>query len=123
VDRVLAPYTSQWEPMPVAAPLVAPDSAWFVDAFELAFHRTPEYPAAQAFALGVIFEECRRRCAGRLTRSDLLHAAHRIETTTFHGGFRLDPSTGRQVGHRVRLVQWRGGRKRVIGESRDSEVP
>jgi ABC-type branched-subunit amino acid transport system substrate-binding protein len=120
-EGILGP--SQWEPMPVAAPLVGPDSGWFVDAFERAFHRTPEYPAAQAFALGVIFEECRRRCAGRLTRSDLLRAAHRLETTTFYGGFRLDPSTGRQVGHRVRLVQWRGGRKRVIGESRDSEIP
>ena len=39
-EGVLGP--SQWEPMSVAAPLVGPDSAWFVDAFERAFHRTPE---------------------------------------------------------------------------------
>ena len=31
------------------------------------------------------------------------------------GVFRLDPSTGRQIGHGIRLVQWLGGRKRVIG--------
>jgi ABC-type branched-subunit amino acid transport system substrate-binding protein len=106
---------SQWEPTAGEAPLVGPDSGWFVDAFERAFHRTPEYPAAQAFAVGVIFRECRRRRAGSLESAALLGAAHALETTTFYGGFRLDPSTGRQVGHGVRLVQWRGGRKRVIG--------
>ncbi|MGH7319098.1 MAG: ABC transporter substrate-binding protein [Candidatus Rokuibacteriota bacterium] len=105
---------SQWEPTAGEAPLVGPDSAWFVDAFERAFHRTPEYPAAQAFAVGVIVGECRRR-TGSLARAALLGAAHALETATFYGGFRLDPSTGRQVGHGVRLVQWRGGRKRVIG--------
>ena len=105
---------SQWEPTAGEAPLVGPDSAWFVDAFERAFHRTPEYPAAQAFAVGVIVTECRRR-AGSLVSAALLGAAHALETTTFYGGFRLDSSTGRQVGHGVRLVQWRGGRKHVIG--------
>jgi branched-chain amino acid transport system substrate-binding protein len=106
---------SQWEPTSGEAPQVGPDSGWFVDAFERAFHRTPEYPAAQAFAGGVIVEECRRRRAGSLASAALLAAAHALETTTFYGGFRLDPATGRQIGHGVRLVQWRGGRKHVIG--------
>ena len=105
---------SQWEPTAGEAPRVGPDSGWFVDAFERAFHRTPEYPAAQAFAVGVIVGECRRR-AGSLASAALLGAAHALETTTFYGGFRLDSSTGRQVGHGVRLVQWRDGRKHVIG--------
>jgi ABC-type branched-subunit amino acid transport system substrate-binding protein len=105
---------SQWEPTPGPAPRLGPDSAWFVDAFERAFHRTPGYPAAQAFALGVIVEECRRRAGGRLAGPALLEAARALDTTTLYGAFRLDPATGRQVGHRVRLVQWRGGRKRVI---------
>jgi ABC-type branched-subunit amino acid transport system substrate-binding protein len=111
-EGILGP--SQWEPTAGEAPLVGPDSAWFVDAFERAFHRTPEYPAAQAFAVGVIVAECRRR-AGSLASAALLGAAHALETTTFYGGFRLDSSTGRQVGHGVRLVQWRDGRKHVIG--------
>jgi hypothetical protein len=43
-----------------APPGAASDS--FIGAFEEAFHRPPEYPAAQAFAIGLILMECRRRC-------------------------------------------------------------
>jgi branched-chain amino acid transport system substrate-binding protein len=105
---------SQWEPTAGEAPLTGPDSTWFAGAFEGASQRTPEYPAAQAFAIGLIFEECRRRCAGSLDDGALLDAARVLRTTTFYGGFRLDPVTGRQVGHRIRLVQWRDGEKRVV---------
>ncbi|HSE95108.1 MAG TPA: ABC transporter substrate-binding protein [Methylomirabilota bacterium] len=107
---------SQWEPTPAPTPQLGPDSAWFVTAFEQAFRRAPEYPAAQAFALGLIVEECRRRSGGSLAGSALLEAAHALDTTTLYGGFRLDSATGRQIGHRVRLVQWRNGRKHVLDE-------
>jgi branched-chain amino acid transport system substrate-binding protein len=110
-EGILGP--SQWEPTAGDTPLVGPDAGWFVDAFERAFQRTPEYPAAQAFALGLILEECRRR-AGSLESAGLVDAARALETRTFYGGFRLDPLTGRQVGHEVRLVQWRGGRKCLV---------
>jgi branched-chain amino acid transport system substrate-binding protein len=106
---------SQWEPTAGEVPLTGPNSRWFAGAFEDAFQRAPEYPAAQAFAIGLIVTECRRRCGGSLEDGLLIAAAHALETTTFYGGFRLDPVTARQVGHRVRLVEWRDGRKRVIG--------
>jgi ABC-type branched-subunit amino acid transport system substrate-binding protein len=111
-EGVIGP--SQWEPATGEVPLVGPDSEWFARAFEDAFHRAVEYPAAQAFALGLIVAECRRRCAGNLDDRALLDAARALETATFYGGFRLDPATGRQVGHQVRLVQWGGGRKRLL---------
>jgi hypothetical protein len=44
----------------------------------------------------------------------LLGVAHTLETTTLYGGFQLDRLTARQIGHRVLLVQWRGGRKVMI---------
>ena len=111
-EGVMGP--SQWEPAVGEAPLTGPDATWFTDAFEDAFQRAPEYPAAQAFAMGLIFEECRRRCAGNLDDGALLDAARTLQTTTFFGRFRLDPVTGRQVGHRIRLVEWRDGRKCVV---------
>jgi branched-chain amino acid transport system substrate-binding protein len=106
---------SQWEPGTGEAPLTGPESRWFVRTFENAFRRSPEYPAAQAFAVGLILEECRRRCAGSLDDTALLDAARSLETTTFYGRFSLDPVTGRQTGHEIRLVQWHDGRKQVVG--------
>ena len=106
---------SQWEPTAGEAPLVGPDSGWFVDAFERAFHRTPEYPAAQAFAVGVIFGNAVVVAQG-VSRAPPCSASRTPS--------RPRPSTAasastRRRGDRsatgVRLVQWRGGRKRVIG--------
>jgi ABC-type branched-subunit amino acid transport system substrate-binding protein len=111
-DGIIGP--SQWERAAGEPPLTGPGANWFARAFEAAFQRAPEYPAAQAFALGLIVAECRRRCAGSLDDARLLEAAFALETTTLFGGFRLDPLTGRQIGHRVRLVEWRDGRKRVV---------
>jgi branched-chain amino acid transport system substrate-binding protein len=105
---------SQWEPAAGDTPVLGPDSDSFVGAFKEAFHRPPEYTAAQAFAIGLILMECRRRCGGSLDDAALLGAARALETTTFYGGFGLDPWTGRQVGHRIRLVRWEEGRKRVV---------
>jgi ABC-type branched-subunit amino acid transport system substrate-binding protein len=105
---------SQWEPSVSDTPLLGPDSDSFIGAFEKAFHRPPEYPAAQAFAIGLILMECRRRCGGSLDDIALLGAARALETTTFYGAFRLDPWTGAQVGHAIRLVRWQEGRKRAL---------
>jgi hypothetical protein len=82
-------------------------------AFQRTFHRVPDYPAAQAFAIGVVLTDCLRRAAS-LGDESLLRAAHALKTTTLYGRFRLDPLTSRQIGHRVLLVQWRDGRKVVI---------
>jgi len=110
-DGVIGP--SQWEPGVCEEPRSGPDSAWFYSAFQRTFHRVPDYPAAQAFALGVVLTDCLRRAAS-LGDESLLRAAHALETTTLYGRFRLDPLTSRQIGHRVLLVQWRDGRKVVI---------
>ncbi|MBI3989820.1 MAG: amino acid ABC transporter substrate-binding protein [candidate division NC10 bacterium] len=104
---------SQWEPGVPLDILTGPSSSWFVSAFQTAFHHEPEYPAAQAFATGVLFAEC-LRLSGTLDDERLLAAAHGLETTTLFGRFQLDPVTGRQIGHQVLLIQWRSGRKVVL---------
>jgi branched-chain amino acid transport system substrate-binding protein len=104
---------SQWEPAADDAPLSGPNSEWFCSEFHTRFHQRPEYPAAQAFAIGIVVGECLRR-AGSLEDESLLKVARTLETTTLYGGFRLDRLTARQIGHRVLLVQWREGRKVVI---------
>jgi branched-chain amino acid transport system substrate-binding protein len=110
-EGVIGP--SQWEPAADDGPLTGPSSEWFCSEFHTRFHQRAEYPAAQAFAIGIVVGECLRR-AGSLEDEPLLRVAHALETTTLYGGFRLDRLTARQIGHRVLLVQWRGGRKVVI---------
>lgn len=110
-EGVIGP--SQWEPNVHHAPLAGPGEKWFCSGFERAFHQRPGYPAAQAFAVGIVIIECLRR-AGTLEDESLLRAAHSLDTTTLYGRFRLAPTTSRQIGHHVLLVQWRSGRKVVI---------
>jgi branched-chain amino acid transport system substrate-binding protein len=103
-EGVLGP--SQWEP--------APGSEWFLHAFQERLGHVPEYTAAGAYATGLVIEECIRR-ADSLDDRRLRDAAAGLDFETFYGRFRIDPETGRQLGHAVVLVRWRGRRKLVLG--------
>jgi branched-chain amino acid transport system substrate-binding protein len=61
----------------------------------------------------LIFEECVRQ-VGSLQDSDLLPAAAELDCFTLYGKFRLDSASGRQVGHRILLVQWDQEHKVVL---------
>src|SRR4029453_14232332 len=110
-EGVIGP--SQWEPDVHRTPLAGPHEKWFCAELERAFHQRPGYPAAQAFGVGIVIIECLQR-AGTLEDGSLLRVAHSLDTTTLYGRFRLDPTTSRQIGHHMLLVQWRSGRKVVI---------
>lgn len=105
--------SSQWESGLVVDVDVGPRETWFLSRFRQAFGQAPEYPAIQAFAMGVVAGECARR-AGNLRDAALRKAATDLDVTTCFGRFRIDGETGQQVGHRPVLVEWRGGEKRVV---------
>ena len=50
----------------------------------------------------------------RLEQESLRAAFSDLRTTTLFGDFAIDRVTGRQIGHKVLLVQWHGGEKVVI---------
>jgi branched-chain amino acid transport system substrate-binding protein len=104
---------SQWEPGAMSTPDVGPSSAAFVERFRQRFGQIPDYPAAQAYAAGVILQRC-VQLAGSCVDADLRTAAARLRCRTFYGDFRVDPQSGEQVGHKVVLAQWQGGEKRVV---------
>jgi ABC-type branched-subunit amino acid transport system substrate-binding protein len=101
---------SQWEPGIDLADLVGPDSPWFVASFRSRFGYVPDYIAAGSFATGIVLAECIQH-AGSLDDDALHGAASQLDIATLYGRFRMDPASGRQVGHRMLLVEWRGGRK------------
>lgn len=105
---------AQWFPAAAPpAPDVGPGPGWFVRTYLRRTGDEPPYPAAQAFAAGLVYGR------GLWTASEprdqgVQHAVSNLDCTTLYGRFRLDPSTGLQVGHRVVAVQWQEGRRRVI---------
>lgn len=105
---------SQWEPGVTFPERIGPDSDWFLQAFQQRFGGIPDYPAAAAFAAGLIAAEGIRR-AGSLEQGRVRDAVAQLDCDTLFGRFRIDPSTGRQTGHRMLLVHWSGGRKIVLG--------
>jgi branched-chain amino acid transport system substrate-binding protein len=104
---------SQWEPGVRYRPDLGPTSQQFTDRFRGRFNAEPDYPAAQAYAAGLIAQRC-VEIAGTLDDEALLRVARALNLTTFYGDFRLDPTTGRQVGHDLVVVQWQGANRRIV---------
>jgi branched-chain amino acid transport system substrate-binding protein len=122
VDEVLAPLgdaregllgPTQWIATAAPEPDEGPDVHWFATRYRSAVGNDPPYPAAQAFAAGVLAARCLRD-AGAGDDAAQFAAARSLRCRTLYGKFRLDPVTGLQVGHEVLTVQWQGGERRVV---------
>jgi ABC-type branched-subunit amino acid transport system substrate-binding protein len=110
VERLYGP--CQWFDDGTDDPADGPDGGWFSHCYRHANGIEPPYPAAAAFAAGVVWQRCVME-AGTVESLPVLAASQRLDTTTLFGRFRVDPVTGVQTGHQIRVVQWRGG-KRVL---------
>lgn len=113
---------AQWLAEAAPRPDDGPPAAEFVAAYRQRTGSEPPYPAAQAFAAGVIATRCLRE-AGTADDDALMAAACNVGVTTMFGRFRLDPRTRRQVGHQVLTVQWQDGVRRVIWPREQSQAP
>ena len=123
VEEVLSPLGSAREGLLGPAQWVGRGdlSAGFIAAYRGACDEDPPYPAAQAYAAGVVATRC-LAVAGAADDSALLAAARELSFRTLLGEFRLDPRTGLQVGHQVRVVQWQDGSRRVVWPPDEAEV-
>ena len=113
---------AQWLAETAPPPDEGPPAAEFAAAYRRRTGSEPPYPAAQAFAAGVIATRCLRE-AGTTADDALLAAACGIEVTTMFARFRLDPRTRRQVGHQVLTVQWQDGVRRVVWPPERAQAP
>lgn len=108
VERLYGP--CQWFDDETADPADGPTSAWFSRCYREQNGTEPPYPAAAAFAAGVVWQRCVQE-AGTVESLPVHAASQRLDTTTLFGRFCVDPITGVQTGHQVRVVQWRDGRR------------
>ena len=131
VEEVLAPLgdlregllgPAQWVASAAPEPDEGPDAVWFLTRYREMVGGEPSYPAAQAFAAGLLCARCLRD-RGRAEDSDQIAAAHQLVCTTFYGAFRLDPASGLQSGHQLLVVQWQQGSRRVVWPPERAERP
>ena len=113
---------AQWLAGAAPVPDEGPTAGEFAAAYRRSTGGDPPYPAAQAFAAGVIAARCLRE-AGTADDAALMAAACALECTTMYGPFRLDPRSRRQVGHQVLTVQWQDGARRVIWPPEQAQAP
>jgi branched-chain amino acid transport system substrate-binding protein len=112
---------AQWLAAAAPEPDLGPGAADFVAAYQRATGTDPPYPAAQAFAAGLVAERCARDAGGAGDEA-LRAAAAALECTTLFGRFRLAPS-GEQLGHQVLTVQWQDGKRRVVWPPERAQGP
>ncbi len=119
---------SHWEADSKVTPSLGPAPREFaMRMFREAGVAQPDYTAAQAYAAAMLAGAA-LEAARSLDQYRLRAAFSDLRATTMLGDFAIDPSTGRQIGHRPLLVQWHGGRKVIIeldaGEDTGSlEIP
>ena len=111
---------SQWEPDAEIIPQLGPTSRDFTRRMSAIGAPACDYPAAQAYAAGLITLAA-LRSAEALDQAHLRNAFASLRTTTLFGDFAIDPVTGRQVGHKMLLVQWHRGRKVLIDAEPDPD--
>ena len=104
---------SQWEPGAHYAQDYGPPARELAKTFESLRPGGSDYAMAQAYAAGLVAQRCVEE-AGTLDNHALRQAADRLDFTTFYGRFKLDPSTGAQVGRSVVIVQWQEDRKVIV---------
>jgi ABC-type branched-subunit amino acid transport system substrate-binding protein len=109
---------SQWEADAEIVPQLGPSSRDFVRRMRALGAPGCDYPAVQAYAAGLLTLAA-LRTTGALDQARLRLALAGLRTTTLFGDFAIDPVSGRQVGHKMLLVQWHRGRKVLIDAEPD----
>ncbi|HVA39837.1 MAG TPA: ABC transporter substrate-binding protein [Candidatus Binataceae bacterium] len=112
---------SQWEEQARIAPELGPPPGEFARRMRAAGYPECDYPAAQAYAAGLVGCAAIRQCDS-LDQRRLRDALGEMRTSTLYGDFAIDRVSGRQIAHKMLLVQWHMGRKAIIEPQSHSET-
>jgi branched-chain amino acid transport system substrate-binding protein len=119
---------AQWDESSDINPEIGVRSREFSRAIRAALGGVPpDYTAAQAYAAATITAAALER-AGTLEPRQVRGAFSDLKTSTMFGDFAIDRVSGRQIGHRMLLIQWHSGHKLIIepeahANSGNIEVP
>lgn len=118
-DGIVGP--SQWEEHAQIAPELGPTAGEFARRMRAAGYSECDYPAAQAYAAGLIGCAAIRECDS-LDQRRLRDVLGEMHTSTLFGDFAIDRVSGRQIAHKVLLVQWHMGHKVIIEPQSHAET-
>ena len=114
---------SQWEIGVKYSPTVAdklgiewfgPTQDEFISLFKkISGGMVPDYHGA-AGANGILVLVKAIEEAGSLSQDAVRSVFNRLHIMTFFGEFKIDPSTGLQIGHKMIAVQWQNGEKVIV---------
>jgi branched-chain amino acid transport system substrate-binding protein len=104
---------AQWDPLIEIRPMIGPTAPEFVARFQASKGTEPDYPAAQAYAAGLLTVAA-VRAANSLNSARVRAAFSDLRTRTLFGDFEIERPSGRQIGHKMLLVQWHAGHKVII---------
>jgi ABC-type branched-subunit amino acid transport system substrate-binding protein len=104
---------AQWFPGREAQPEVGPSERDFLTASRRIAGTSPDYPAVQAAAAAALALHC-AHVAGSTEPGELWAVATGLQTTTLYGEFRIDRTSGAQLGHAPVLVRWHGGEPQLV---------
>jgi branched-chain amino acid transport system substrate-binding protein len=109
---------AQWDPLIELRPTLGPSAQEFVARFRASYGMEPDYPAAQAYAAGLLAMAA-IRAADSVNPAPVRAAFSNLHATTFFGDFSIEPGSGRQIGHKMVLIQWHAGHKVIIHSEPD----
>lgn len=112
---------SQWEDQIDFEPEIGPTPREFCRRMRAA-QVDCDYPAAQAYAGGLLAKTAIEN-AGSLDQRRIREAFSDLRTSTLFGDFAIDRVSGRQIAHRMLLVQWHRGHKVVIEPEAHADSP
>lgn len=104
---------SQWERGIRIKPDFGLGPQEFFERFKDVYNKEPNFLAAQGYNIGLIIQRCIQE-SGTIDDLGIRETANRIEFKTFYGDFKIDPTTGNQIGHKVVVVQWQGENKYIV---------
>ncbi|GIX46895.1 MAG: branched-chain amino acid ABC transporter substrate-binding protein [Candidatus Tectimicrobiota bacterium] len=98
---------SQWD-----IKLKTPGNAEFVKAYTELHGRPPDYHSASGYASCVMLEMAVKQ-VGSLDRDKIRDALARLDTTTVFGDYAVDEQ-GKQLKHKMVLLQWQDGQLEIV---------
>jgi branched-chain amino acid transport system substrate-binding protein len=103
---------SVWEPSLRWSVTYGLNASEFAREFKKIFGYDPPYQSALGYFAGLLTQKLIEK-TGTLNSDALRQAANTLEMTTLLGKWKIEPETGKQIGHKGVVIQWQGG-KRVV---------